>query len=63
MLMHKSTPKQKKKKKKKSKFSFPSPTLKTNIVLNVKNKEIKGLRTSLSSEANILLIFGNVSLA
>ena len=58
MLMHKSTPKQKK-----SKFSFPSPTFKTNIVLNVKNKEINGLRTSLSGEAKILLIFGIVSLA
>ena len=56
--MHKSTPKP----KKKSKFSFPSPTLKTNIVLNVKNKEINGLRTSLC-EAKILLIFGIVSLA
>ena len=50
MLMHKSTPKQKK-----SKFSFPSPTLKTNIVLNVKNKEIKGLRTFLMSEASLLV--------
>ena len=58
--MHKSTPKPK---KKKSKFSFPSPTLKTNIVLNVENKEIKDLRTSLSGEAKILLIFGIVSLA
>ena len=57
--MHHSNPKQ----KKKSKFSFPSPTLKTNIVLNVKNKEIKGLRTSLLSEAKILLIFEIVSLA
>ena len=36
--MHKSTPKP----KKKSKFSFPSPTLKTNIVLNVENKKNKG---------------------
>ena len=60
MLMHKSTPKQN---KKKSKISFLSPTLKTNIVLNVKNKEIKGLRTFLMSEANLLLILETVSLA
>ena len=41
--------------KNKSKISFPSPTLKTNIVLNVKNKKIKGLRTSLMSEASFLV--------
>ena len=46
-----------------SKFYFPSRTLKMNIVLNVKNKEIKDLRTSLLGEARILLIFGIVSLA
>ena len=49
--------------KNKSKISFPSPTLKTNIVLNVKNEEIKGLKTSLMSEASLLLILETVSLA
>ena len=63
--MYKSTPKPKKKNNNTliSKFSFPSPTLKTNIVLNIENKEINGMRTSLSGEAKILLIFGIVSLA
>ena len=62
--MHKSTPKQNKNKIIINKKNyFPSPTLKTNIVLNVKNKEIKGLKTSLMSEASLLLILETASLA
>ena len=61
MLMHiysNSTPKTKQKFK-----IFPSPTLKLNICPQCsKNKEIKGLKTSVSSKAKILLIFENVSL-
>ena len=54
MLMHKSTFKQSKKIN--IKIFFPYSTiLKTNIVLNVKNKKIKGLRTSLMSEASFLV--------